>query len=120
MFNITTASARKSLIYSIFIFLGLPYSPSGVGTNTHFSVDTFTHNDLFLQEFWPKEKKQYYEICYIDNVPMEKTNETSSNPFNIPPSFPIEEDELYAQHDYWFSCFGKKYITNIEVIEFTK
>ncbi|CAO3613577.1 unnamed protein product [Cunninghamella blakesleeana] len=120
LFNITTTSAKKSLIYSIFVFLGLPYSPSGVGTNTHFSVDTFTHNDLFLQQFWPKEKKQHHEICYIDDVPMEKTNETSANPFNIPPSFPIEEDELYAQHDYWFSCFGKQYITNKEAIEFTK
>ncbi|KAI9303040.1 NRDE-2, necessary for RNA interference-domain-containing protein [Cunninghamella echinulata] len=120
LFNITTTAARKNLIYSVFIFLGLPYSPYGVGTNTHFSVDTFTHNDLFLQDFWPKEKKQQYEICYIDNIPMEKTNDTQSNPFNIPPSYPVEEDELFAPHDYWFTCFGKQYITNDEEITFTK
>lgn len=120
LFNITTAAARTSLIYSIFVFLGLPYSPPGVGTNTHFSTDTFTHNDLQLGVFWPPTEKQFKQISYVEGVPMKKIEQNTQNPFDLPLSYPVDVEELFARHDHWFSCFGKQYLTEEEEIMFAR
>ncbi|KAI8340046.1 NRDE-2, necessary for RNA interference-domain-containing protein [Chlamydoabsidia padenii] len=120
LFNITTTGARKSLIYSIFVFLGLPYSPPGIGTNTHFSTDTFTHNDLQLGGFWPVVEQQQHQIGYVDGVPMKQVQRNDQNPFDLPLSYPVGVEELFARGDYWFTCFGKRYLTNDEDIMFTR
>ncbi|KAI8088685.1 NRDE-2, necessary for RNA interference-domain-containing protein [Halteromyces radiatus] len=120
LFNITTEAARKSLIYSIFVFLGLPYSPPGVGTNTHFSTDTFTRNDLYLEGYWPSVEKQQHQICYVDGVPMKEKQQSQQTPFSMPVSYPVNVEELFARHDQWFHCLGKQYLTNEEEIKFTR
>ncbi|CAO3586073.1 unnamed protein product [Absidia cylindrospora] len=120
LFKVTTASARTSLNYSIFVFLGLPYTPPGVGTNTHFSTDTFTHNDLHLNGFWPSTAEQYHRISYVENVPMEAAQQNTQNPFDLPLSYPVNVEELFARRDYWFSCFGKRYLTEEEEIMFAR
>lgn len=120
LFNITTTAARKSLIYSIFVFLGLPYSPPGVGTNTHFSTDTFTHNDLQLRGFWPAAEQQQHLIGYVDGVPMKEVQRNDQNPFDLPLSYPVDVEELFAKSDHWFSCFGKQYLTTDEEVAFAR
>lgn len=105
LFSITTKEARQSLIYSIFVFLGLPFTPPGVGTNTHFCIDTFTHNNINLEHFWPTDHQVPRLITYIDGVPMEpEHNADDDKPYNFPPSYPVGLTELFARPGQWFSC----------------
>ncbi|KAG2202419.1 hypothetical protein INT47_008890 [Mucor saturninus] len=122
LFNITTTGARYSLIYSILVFLGLPYTPPDVGTNTHFFTDTFTHNDLALDHFWPaKESSMKHLVWYVSGVPMnpEQTIEIT-NPYYIPNSFPVGLSEMFAKSGSWFKSSGKEFIHNKPDEEFTR
>lgn len=113
LFNITTEDARQSLIYSIFVFLGLPYMPPNVGTNTHFCTDTFTHNDLALTHFWPKkdDASMKHLVWYVEGVPMNPEQATAQNkPYYIPNSYPVGLSELFARSGDWFKCSGKEFI----------
>lgn len=112
LFNITTKGARQSLIYSIFVFMGLPYTPPHVGTNTHFFTDTFTHNEMPLNNFWPaNQNATKHLVWYVAGVPM-NPEETASemNPYYIPSSYPVGLNELFAKSGNWFKCAGKEYI----------
>ncbi|RCH97051.1 hypothetical protein CU098_008002, partial [Rhizopus stolonifer] len=112
LFDIRTTAARQTLIYSVFVFLGLPYTPPEVGTNTHFFTDTFTHNDLPMDHFWPPENSNKHQclVWYISSVPMEPEQAVSENdPFFIPPSYPVGLPELFAQSGKWFKCSKNKY-----------
>ncbi|KAI9487708.1 MAG: NRDE-2, necessary for RNA interference-domain-containing protein [Benjaminiella poitrasii] len=112
LFTITTIGARQSLIYSLFVFLGLPYTPPDVGTNTHFYTDIFSHNELDLTHFWPvKDNTPKHLVWYVAGVPMtpeEATNE--SGPYYIPNSYPVRVPELFAKYGSWFKCSGKEFI----------
>ncbi|KAF7728244.1 hypothetical protein EC973_006525 [Apophysomyces ossiformis] len=112
LFNITTQGARTSLIYSTFVFLGLPYTPPGVGTNTHFCTDTFTHNDLKLKHFWPQPQPSRRLVYYIDGVPMEPdhTADETKDPQDLPVSYPVGVSELFARDRQWFGCHGKQHV----------
>jgi hypothetical protein len=113
LFDITTEGARESLIYSIFVFLGLPYMPPNVGTNTHFCTDTFTHNDLALNHFWPEKDNASMKhlVWYVEGVPMNPEQATAQNkPYFIPNSYPIGVSELFARSGDWFKCSGKEFI----------
>ncbi|CAO0790696.1 unnamed protein product [Mucor circinelloides] len=112
LFDITTQGARQSLIYSIFVFLGLPYTPPNVGTNTHFFTDTFTHNEMALNNFWPsKQSTTKHLVWYVAGVPMNPQETTSEmNPYDIPSSYPVGLNELFAKSGSWFKCAGKEYI----------
>ncbi|KAG0177112.1 hypothetical protein DFQ28_006393 [Apophysomyces sp. BC1034] len=123
LFNITTQGARLSLIYSIFVFLGLPYTPPGVGTNTHFCTDTFTHNDMKLQQFWPVQQQPIGKlVCYIDGIPMEPdhTADEKKNPYDLPVSYPVGVSEMFARHQHWFGCFGKQHVDCDVDVEFAR
>lgn len=122
LFNTTTTGARYSLIYSVFVFLGLPYTPPDVGTNTHFFTDTFTHNDLTLDHFWPaKENSIKHLVWYVAGVPMnpEQTIEIT-NPYYIPNSYPVGLSELFAKSGTWFKSSGKEFIHYKVDEEFTR
>lgn len=122
IFNITTENARRSLIYSIFVFLGLPYTPPEVGTNTHFFTDTFTHNDLALEHFWPpKESSTKHLVWYVAGVPMnpEETVEIKT-PYDIPNSYPVGLNELFAKSGSWFKTSGKEFVPNTLDEAFTR
>lgn len=122
LFSTTTTGAHYSLIYSVFVFMGLPYTPPDVGTNTHFFTDTFTHNDLDLDHFWPaKENSVKHLVWYVAGVPMnpEQTVEIT-NPFYIPNSFPVRQSELFAKSGTWFKSSGKEFIRNRVDEEFTR
>jgi hypothetical protein len=122
LFNTTTNGARHHLIYSIFVFLGLPYTPPEVGTNTHFFTDTFTHNDLARVNFWPpKETSKKYLVWYVEGVPMnpEQTIE-ETNPYFIPNSFPVGISELFAKSGTWFKASGKEFVPNAIDEDFTR
>ncbi|KAI9489261.1 NRDE-2, necessary for RNA interference-domain-containing protein [Zychaea mexicana] len=124
LFNITTGEARQGLIYSIFVFLGLPFTPPGVGTNTHFCVDTFTHNELKLDGFWPSTKQQLRGsllLTYIDGIPMESERVTSDRqPYDYPVSYPVGTTELFARYDHWFSCVANCHVDNQLEADFTR
>lgn len=122
LFNASTHGARHNLIYSILVFLGLPYTPPEVGTNTHFFTDTFTHNDLALQHFWPpKETSKKYLVWYVAGVPMtpEQTIE-ETNPYYIPNSYPVGIQELFAKPGAWFKTAGKEFVPNAIDEDFTR
>lgn len=122
LFNASTHGARHNLIYSILVFLGLPYTPPEVGTNTHFFTDTFTHNDLALQHFWPpKETSKKYLVWYVAGVPMtpEQTIE-ETNPYYIPNSYPVGIQELFAKPGAWFKTAGKEFVPNPIDEDFTR
>lgn len=106
LFDLTTHEARQALIYSIFVFLGLPFPPPGVGTNTHFCTDTFTHNEMKLDRFWPPLiEKRPLLITYVDGIPMEPEHATvDRHPFDYPVSYPVGVSELFARHGHWFAC----------------
>ncbi|KAI8051900.1 NRDE-2, necessary for RNA interference-domain-containing protein [Gilbertella persicaria] len=112
LFNITTFDARYSLIYSIFVFLGLPYTPPEIGTNTHFFTDTFTHNDLALHDFWPQDKgNARHLLWYVAGVPMNPEHTTAAaHPYSIPNSYPVGISELFAKSGSWFKASGKEFI----------
>ncbi|KAL9542170.1 hypothetical protein MBANPS3_008745 [Mucor bainieri] len=112
LFDTTTEGARQSLIYSIFVFMGLPYTPPQVGTNTHFFTDTFTHNEMPLNHFWPsKPSTTKHLVWYVAGVPMNPEETTSEmNPYYIPSSYPVGLNELFATSGSWFKCAGKEYI----------
>lgn len=113
LFDITTKNARQSLIYSIFVFLGLPYMPPNVGTNTHFCTDTFTHNDLALAHFWPQKDiaSMKHLVWYVEGVPMNPEQaRTQNKPYFIPNSYPVGLSELFAKPGEWFKCSGKEFI----------
>ncbi|KAI8647113.1 NRDE-2, necessary for RNA interference-domain-containing protein [Parasitella parasitica] len=112
LFNTTTNDARQSLIYSIFVFIGLPYTPPQVGTNTHFFTDAFTHNEMPLNNFWPADQNgTKHLVWYVSGVPMNPEQTTSEmNPYYIPGSFPVGLNELFAKSGDWFKCAGKEYI----------
>ncbi|CAO3697494.1 unnamed protein product [Rhizopus microsporus] len=120
LFEFTTFAARQTLIYSIFVFLGLNYTPPNIGTNTHFFTDTFTHNDLPLDKFWPENSnKQPCLVWYVSGVPMEPEQiVTENDPFSIPPSYPVGLSELFAQPQHWF-CSSKIEYNKVDR-EFTK
>ncbi|KAK4511241.1 uncharacterized protein ATC70_012455 [Mucor velutinosus] len=112
LFDTTTEDARQSLIYSVLVFMGLPYTPPHVGTNTHFFTDTFTHNEMALNHFWPsKPSTTKHLVWYVAGVPM-NPEETASevNPYYIPSSYPVGLNELFAKPGNWFKCAGKEYI----------
>ncbi|KAG2234395.1 hypothetical protein INT48_003622 [Thamnidium elegans] len=122
LFNTTTTGARYSLIYSIFVFLGLPYTPPEVGTNTHFFTDTFTHNDLVLEHFWPaKENTIKHLVWYVAGIAMnpEQTVEIKS-PYDIPQSYPVGVSEMFAKQGTWFKSCGKEFLTNTVDEGFTR
>lgn len=109
LFDVTTPGARQSLIYSIFVFMGLPYTPPNVGTNSHFYTDTFTHNDVVLT--WPTQQTTKHLVWYVAGVPMnpEQTiNET--NPYFIPGSYPVRISEMFAKSGQWFKSSGREFI----------
>ncbi|CEP11433.1 hypothetical protein [Parasitella parasitica] len=112
LFGITTKDARQSLIYSIFVFMGLPYTPPNVGTNTHFFTDAFTHNEMPLNDFWPaNQNAAKHLVWYVSGVPMNPEQTTSEmNPYHIPRSYPVGLNELFAKTGSWFKCAGKEYI----------
>ncbi|KAI7908306.1 NRDE-2, necessary for RNA interference-domain-containing protein [Cokeromyces recurvatus] len=112
LFNITHMEARQSLIYSLFVFLGLPFTPPDIGTNTHFYTDIFTHNELNLAHFWPaKENTRKHLVWYVAGVPMTPEEITmESNPYYIPNSYPVRVPELFAKYGTWFKCSGKEFI----------
>ncbi|KAI9313832.1 NRDE-2, necessary for RNA interference-domain-containing protein [Dichotomocladium elegans] len=107
MFDVTTHEARQALIYSIFVFLGLPFTPPGVGTNTHFCIDTFTHNEMKLPRFWPPlpVSEKSLHITYVDGIAMEPEHVVEDkNIFDYPSSYPVGDSELFARHGVWFAC----------------
>ncbi|KAI7885758.1 DUF1740-domain-containing protein [Lichtheimia hyalospora FSU 10163] len=106
LFDLTTYEARQALIYSIFVFLGLPFPPPGVGTNTHFCTDTFTHNEMKFERFWPPLwEKRPLLITYVDGIPMEPEHAiVDRHPFDYPVSYPVGVSELFARHGHWFAC----------------
>lgn len=106
LFDLTTHEACQALIYSIFVFLGLPFPPPGVGTNTHFCTDTFTHNEMKFERFWPPLwEKRPLLITYVDGIPMEPEHATvDRHPFDYPVSYPVGVSELFARHGHWFAC----------------
>lgn len=112
LFDTTTEGARQSLIYSVFVFMGLPYTPPQVGTNTHFFTDTFTHNEIALHHFWPsKPSSTKHLVWYVAGVPMNPEETTSEmNPYYMPSSYPVGLNELFAKSGSWFKCAGKEYI----------
>lgn len=112
LFDTTTEEARQSLIYSVFVFMGLPYTPPHVGTNTHFFTDTFTHNEMALHHFWPsKPSTTKHLVWYVAGVPMNPEATTSEmNPYYIPSSYPVGLNELFAKPGSWFRCAGKEYM----------
>ncbi|KAI8972712.1 NRDE-2, necessary for RNA interference-domain-containing protein [Pilobolus umbonatus] len=122
LFNITSEEARQSLVYSVFVFLGLPYTPPDVGTNVHFSTDTFTHNDINLSRFWPSLINQTkHLVWYVSGVPMEPEHALVQNdPYNIPACYPVGLSELFAKHDTWYSCLGKQYLPSASDEIFTR
>lgn len=123
LFNTTTIGSRYNLIYSIFVFLGLPYTPPEVGTNTHFFTDTFTHNDLVLNHFWPtkEENMTKHLVWYVSGIAMnpEQTVEIK-NPYYIPNSYPVGISELFAKSGTWFKTSGKEFIPNVIDERFTR
>ena len=120
LFNITTHEARQGLVYSIFVYLGLPFTPPGVGTNTHFCIDTFTHNDLKLDSYWPS-KQQPLRITYVDGIPMEPEHAVQDKqPFDYPVSYPVGTSELFARYDHWFSCVTSCHVDNDVEAKFTR
>ncbi|ORX54932.1 DUF1740-domain-containing protein [Hesseltinella vesiculosa] len=120
LFNVTTEAAKSSLVYSLFVFLGLPFAPYGVSTNTHFCTDTFTHSDLELNDFWPTKEKTAKLLTYVDKVPMENVQENDRNPFGLPLSYPADVEELFARKSKWFSCFPSPKIVNDQEQKFTR
>ncbi|KAF1799857.1 NRDE-2, necessary for RNA interference-domain-containing protein [Mucor lusitanicus] len=112
LFDTTSEGARQSLIYSVFVFMGLPYTPPQVGTNTHFFTDTFTHNEMALSHFWPsKPSTKKHLVWYVAGVPMNPQETTSEmNPYYIPNSYPVGLNELFAKSGSWFRCAGKEYM----------
>ncbi|KAI8393343.1 NRDE-2, necessary for RNA interference-domain-containing protein [Radiomyces spectabilis] len=111
LFNITTEEARSSLIYSIFALFGLPYTPHGVGTNTHFCTDTFTHNSISTSDFWPSKEQSQRLLTYIHGVAMEPELQTDEkSPFNLPVSYPVDVTELFGRKEHWFRCLGQQLI----------
>ncbi|KAI9250894.1 NRDE-2, necessary for RNA interference-domain-containing protein [Phascolomyces articulosus] len=120
LFCITAPETKQGLIYSIFVFLGLPFTPPGVGTNTHFCVDTFTHNELKLDGFWPSERRPLL-LTYIDGIAMDPERTTNdSRPYDYPVSYPVGISELFARHDHWFSCVTNCHVENPLEAEFTR
>ncbi|KAI7849022.1 NRDE-2, necessary for RNA interference-domain-containing protein [Circinella umbellata] len=120
LFCITTQEARQGLIYSIFVFLGLPFTPPGVGTNTHFCIDTFTHNELKLDGFWPTQQRPLL-LTYIDGIPMDPERTTDDQrPYDYPISYPVGVSELFTRHDHWFSCVTNCHVDNGLEIEFAR
>ncbi|KAG0944610.1 hypothetical protein G6F29_004478 [Rhizopus arrhizus] len=110
LFNISTNAARQTLIYSLFVFLGLVYTPPDVGTNTHFFTDTFTQNDLPLDRFWPPQDHNRPLVWYVSGVPMEPEQAVAEqDPFSIPPSYPIGLSELFVQQGHWFKALKNRY-----------
>ncbi|KAI9260144.1 NRDE-2, necessary for RNA interference-domain-containing protein [Sporodiniella umbellata] len=104
LINLKTPAAHQTLIYSLLVFLGLPYTPPGVGTNTHVFTDTFTHNHLPMQRFWPPPPPPPCLVWYVSQVPMEpEVVQVNKDPFFIPPSYPVGLPELFAQPHHWFS-----------------
>ena len=120
--DITTTGARQNLIYSILVFLGLPYTPPEVGTNTHFFEDTFTHHNISFASFWPpKETSNKVLVWYVAGVPMnpEQTVEELC-PYHIPNAYPVGIHEMFAKRDSWFRAPGKEYVPNGIDQAFTK
>lgn len=121
LFSITTDGARQSLIYSIFVFLGLPFTPPGVGTNTHFCVDTFTHNDLNLRDIWPSEDLGVKLVTYIGGVPMEAEQSVENRkPYDVPPSYPVGVSELFGRKGHWFNCLASCTLDCTADLDFTR
>lgn len=109
LFTISTQDARQSLIYSVFVFIGLPYTPPGVGTNSHFYTDTFTHNDVVLN--WPTQNSTKHLVWYVDGVPMNPEHTINEmNPYMVPGSYPVRMSELFAKSGKWFKSSGKEFI----------
>lgn len=120
LFSITTYEAKQGLIYSILVFLGLPFTPPGVGTNTHFCTDTFTHNELALPHFWPPVEQRPALITYIDDVPMAAEHiAKDANPFELPVSYPVGLSELFSG-SRWFNCFESTRLDNIVDLTFAR
>ncbi|KAL0074451.1 NRDE-2, necessary for RNA interference-domain-containing protein [Phycomyces blakesleeanus] len=121
LFNITTRGARLGLIYSIFVFLGLPYTPPGVGTNTHFFTDTFTHNEMKLHNIWPDLEQKPMLVYCLDGVPMEPDHiVTNRDPYGLPISYPVGISELFARPKHWFGCAGRSQLECDADVEFTR
>ncbi|KAI9025805.1 NRDE-2, necessary for RNA interference-domain-containing protein, partial [Phycomyces nitens] len=121
LFNITTRGARLGLIYSIFVFLGLPYTPPGVGTNTHFFTDTFTHNEMKLHNFWPELEHKPMLVYCLDGVPMEPDHVVANrDPYGLPISYPVGVSELFARSKHWFGCPGRLQLECDVDVEFTR
>jgi tetratricopeptide (TPR) repeat protein len=109
LFDVSTSDARQSLIYSVLVFLGLPYTPPEVGTNSHFYTDTFTHNDTILT--WPTEQTTKHLLWYVSGVPMNPEQTISEmNPYFIPGSYPVRMAEMFAKSGKWFKSSGKEFI----------
>ncbi|KAI8968975.1 NRDE-2, necessary for RNA interference-domain-containing protein [Mycotypha africana] len=122
LFDVTTAEARQSLIYSVLVFLGLPYTPPEIGSNTHFFTDTFTRNDISLDHFWPVKNHSLEQIVwYVAGVPMRSENTVQqTNTYDIPSSYPVGISEMFAKYGEWFRCSGRENIRYEEDIKFTR
>ncbi|ORZ00282.1 NRDE-2, necessary for RNA interference-domain-containing protein [Syncephalastrum racemosum] len=120
LFSVTTYEAKQGLVYSILVFLGLPFTPPGVGTNTHFCIDTFTHNEMALPHFWPRTEERPPLITYIDGVAMAAEHiAKEANPFELPVSYPVGLAELFPSAR-WFDCFDSARLDNVVDMAFAR
>ncbi|KAI8876533.1 DUF1740-domain-containing protein [Backusella circina FSU 941] len=115
LFDITTSGAKESLIFSLFVLFGLPFTPPEVGTNTHFFTDTFTHNDMFLNQFWPRDDSPHSLVWYVAGVPMEPEHVTNdTDMYHFPISYPVGLSELFSRKDHhWFQCSSSSHVPNV-------
>lgn len=115
LFDITTSGAKESLLFSIFVLFGLPFTPPEVGTNTHFFTDTFTHNDMLLNQFWPNQDVPPSLVWYVAGVPMEPEHVANEKDmFHFPISYPVGLSELFSTIEHhWFQCSSSSHVRNV-------
>lgn len=116
LFPIGSPTVRPFLIYSLFTFLNLPFTPPGASTSEPFYSDAFLHNELAYSDslrarFWPDHLQQDAEKRrkFISDGGMEPEMEAGvENPWECPVrAWPVGVESLFRRKGTGFTVLER-------------
>ncbi|KAM0793184.1 hypothetical protein ACM66B_000655 [Microbotryomycetes sp. NB124-2] len=122
LFLVHSPDSKMQLAYSFLNYLGLPFIPPDVPTDTPFTTDTFIHSELverqsLAKRFLPPMDLTRKRFEVISGEPMESERRSVlSAPYDTPfHSVPASVDLLFGTRRGWFATLRPQDLEDVDV-----